>query len=140
MFLEGYNQTIIEELVQQMEQAAARKDYENAGVARDRITTLRKIQEKQYISAEGGDADVLAVVCEGAAACIEVTYIRAGRTLGSKTFFPKIATEAEPKEILSAFVPQFYIGKPTPPVIYINCDITDKTPLQAVLSQQIGRK
>jgi len=140
MFLEGYNQTIIEELVRQMEQTAERKDYENAARARDRIATLRKIQEKQYISGEGGDADVLAVACEGAVACIEVTYIRAGRTLGSKTFFPKITTETEPKEILSEFLPQFYIGKPTPPIIYVNYDITDKTPLQEVLSQQIGKK
>ncbi len=138
MFLEGRNQTIIEELVQQMERSAAGKDYENAALARDRIATLRRIQERQYISGDGGDADILAVACEGTAACIEIVYIRNGRNLGSKTLFPKIVAESDPQEILSAFLPQFYIGKPTPPVIYINSGITDKIPLQQVLSQQIG--
>ena len=139
MFLEGSNQAIIQEMIVHMEQAAAAREYERAARFRDRIALLQKMQERQYIDREHGDADVLAVAVEGATACIEVVYIRQGRNLGSKTFFPKNVGETSAEEVLSAFLPQFYLGKPTPSAIYVNCAISDKSLLQEALSLQAAK-
>ena len=58
LFLEGKSQMVIDEMAGRMEQAAARRDYEAAARYRDRIAALRSVQERQYVSGEGGDADV----------------------------------------------------------------------------------
>ena len=61
------------------------------------------------MSGEGGDLDVIAVASEGGLACVQVFFIRGGRNLGNKAFFPKHTEDAEPADILAAFIPQFYL-------------------------------
>ncbi|MFQ5936430.1 MAG: excinuclease ABC subunit UvrC, partial [Acidiferrobacterales bacterium] len=68
MFLEGRSQALVDEMVKRMDQAAMRLDYETAARYRDRIASLRKIQERQYITQEAGDADVIAVAAKQDAA------------------------------------------------------------------------
>ena len=140
LFLEGRSQAAVDEMVQQMEAAAARQDYETAARYRDRIVALRKVQERQYVSGDGGDADVIAVATAGSAACIEVTFIRDGRNLGSKAFFPKLAGDASKEEVLSAFVAQYYLDKATPSAIYLSCAIEDRALLEDTLSRQGGKR
>ena len=53
MFLEGKSTAVIDELVKNMEQAAEDLQYEQAARFRDQIASLRRVQEKQYISSEG---------------------------------------------------------------------------------------
>ena len=40
-----------------MEQASERLDFEQAAVFRDQIASLRRVQERQYVSGESGDLD-----------------------------------------------------------------------------------
>jgi excinuclease ABC subunit C len=107
LFLEGKSNQVIDDLVRLMEQAAAARHYELAAVYRDRIASLRHVQEKQYISKERGDLDVLACLSGSGSACVQVFFIRAGRSLGNAVFFPKVPMESSEAEILSAFVPQY---------------------------------
>ena len=146
MFLEGSSHAVIAEMIQKMEAASAHHDYETAAIYRDRIRALKHIQEKQYISGKNGDADVLAVATVEEAACVEVTYIRHGRNLGSKSFFPKIGADVTPEAILGAFLPQYYLsatgttGRTIPPQIYLNQTISDKSLLEKVFAQQARKK
>ena len=140
MFLEGRNQPLIDELVRDMEAAAARHDYETAARMRDRIGALRAVRERQYIDTGSGDADIVAAVVKDNVACVGVVFIRGGRHLGDKTFFPKATGEVTAGEALAAFLPQYYLGKPTPAHIYINCSVEDRDLLAAALSTQAGRK
>jgi excinuclease ABC subunit C len=140
LFLEGRSQALTDELAAKMEQASLQQDYERAALLRDRIATLGRIQERQYVSGEGGDADVLAVATEGTAACIVVTYIRDGRNLGNKVFFPKLVGEATREEVLSAFLPQYYLDKPTPAAIYVSGTVADRALLEETLTAQQGGK
>ena len=57
MFLEGKNTEVINELAARMETAAAQLNFEQAAQLRDQISTLRKVQEKQFVSSTGGDVD-----------------------------------------------------------------------------------
>ena len=137
-FLEGKNSEIVDELAQRMDQAAEALDYETAGRYRDQIINLRRVQERQYVSGERGDLDIIAVAIEGGMACIQVFFIRAGRNLGNKTFFPRAPGEEGAGEILSAFVAQYYLGRETPGELLVNAEIPDADLLEQVLSEQSG--
>jgi excinuclease ABC subunit C len=138
LFLEGRSSAVVTELVKRMERASENLDYERAALYRDRIAALRRIQEKQYIIGTSGDADVLAVVVQRDAACVEVTFIRNGANLGSKTFYPRMGAEDSAATVLAAFLPQYYLGKAIPPRIYLNCTVPDMQWLASAFSQQSG--
>ncbi|MBI3546850.1 MAG: excinuclease ABC subunit UvrC, partial [Gammaproteobacteria bacterium] len=146
LFLAGRSQTIIDESIQGMEQAAEKQDYETAAHYRDRIALLKRIQQRQYISAEQGDADAVAIATSGEAACIVVTFIRGGQNLGNKLFFPRIGVESTASAILSGFLAQYYLAaggsnsRVIPARIYINQAIGDRMLLAQVFSEQAGKK
>ncbi len=140
LFLDGKSQMVIDEMASRMEQAAAHQDYESAARYRDRIAALRRVQERQYVSGDGGDADVLALAREQGGACVSVTFIRNGHNLGNKNFFPRLGSAVEEDDILAAFLPQYYLGKPVPPAIYLSQSVPDQVLLEAVFTQQAGHK
>ncbi len=139
LFLEGQSQALIEEMVGRMEEASQRREYELAARYRDRIAALHRVQERQAVSGEGGDADVLAAVVAQGAACVVVTFIRNGRNLGNKNFFPKSGGETDAATILDAFLPQYYLGKPIPAAVYLNHPVGDRDLLEAAFAQESGR-
>jgi len=141
MFMEGKSQTLVRDSIKQMEQASDKQDYETAALLRDRIGMLKRIQEKQYITGEGGDADVMAIDATPEAACIVVTWIRGGQNLGSKTFFPRMGAESTPWEMLDAFLSQYYLsGRTIPARIYLSEAIVERKLLERAFSEQAGKK
>ena len=139
LFLEGESQTVVEETAKRMDAAAAALDYEAASRYRDRIAMLRLIQERQAVSGGVGDADIIAIVLEAGVAAVGVSFIRNGRNLGSRMFFPRLGEATDAAEILAAFLSQYYLGKPMPPEIYLNHSIPEKDWLEAAFSQQAGQ-
>ena len=146
LFLEGKSRLVVDEMVKKMEQAATREEYETAALYRDRIGALKRIQERQYITGDEADADVFAIAVAGDAACIQATFIRGGLNLGAKSFFPKPGQESTPEEILSAFLPQYYLnaagaaGKPIPDRIYLSHAVADKPVLETVFAELAKHK
>ncbi|MEW7987542.1 MAG: excinuclease ABC subunit UvrC [Candidatus Thiodiazotropha sp.] len=140
LFLEGKTSQVIDELVAWMEQASGNLDYEKAAVYRDQIKHLRRIQERQYVSGEGGDLDIVALAKRGGSACIQVFYIRSGRNLGNKPFYPSVPRDATDETILQAFVSQYYLEKPVPNEIILNHRLAEEGLLEEVLSQQAERR
>lgn len=107
-FLEGRNDEITGELVAAMEAASARLDFEHAAYLRDRIAGLRHVQETQFVVKDGGDADIFAALCRPGGSCVQVLFVRGGRVLGSKSYFPQTASDGDPSALLDEFLPQFY--------------------------------
>lgn len=146
MFLEGKNNTIINELVERMEQASSDLEFELAACYRDQIANLRRVQEKQYVMGRGsGDLDVIAAVARNGIGCVQVFFIRGGRNLGNKTWFPRHTDESSEADLLAAFLPQYYLGggtqeRPIPAELLINQELPDRELLEGVLSEQAGRK
>ena len=144
LFLEGKSSTVINELVAQMEQAAEAQAFEEAAQHRDLIANLRRVQESQYVTGEGGDLDVIAAVTGGGLACVQVFFVRDGRNLGNKSFFPRHTDGAEADEVLSAFIAQYYLvghaGRTVPSEILINHALDDRALLESVLADESGRK
>lgn len=136
MFLEGESPALFQEMAAKMEQASARRDYESAARYRDRIAALQQVQARQYVSGDGGDADVLALALEQGAGCVSVTFIRNGHNLGNKNFFPRLGADTDAGDILAAFLPQYYLGKSAPPLIYVNHPVPGRHLLEEVFGQQ----
>ncbi len=106
-FLEGRSTELAGELADAMERAAAGLDFERAAVLRDQIRSLQAVREKQVIESGDGMVDVIAAAAGPGAACVHVLFVRDGRILGSKSFFPRCRLEESAAEVLSAFVAQF---------------------------------
>ncbi len=140
MFLEGKTNQVVDELADRMEQAAATLEYERAAHYRDQIVSLRRVQEKQYVSGERGDLDIIACASRAGSACIQVFFIRAGRNLGNKAFFPRVPEGTEQADILSAFLSQYYPGKQVPTEIIVNVEPADVELLESVLDARDGRR
>ena len=140
LFLDGKASDVIERWVDKMERAAQRLEFEEAGRLRDQIATLRAVQERQYVSGERGDMDIVAVAVEAGAACIQLFYVRHGRNLGNKSLFPRSGDGAEPSEVVSAFVAQHYLGKAVPSQILVSAEPDDRALLEESLSLQAGRR
>ena len=140
LFLEGQASDVIERWVDKMEKASARLEFEEAAHLRDQISALRKVQEKQYVSGERGDLDIVAVATEAGVACVQLFYVRQGRNLGNKSLFPRSGDGAEPSEVVSAFIAQHYLGKAVPQQILVSDAPEDREVLEESLSLQAGRK
>ena len=136
MFLEGKSHAMVEEMILEMERASDSQDYEKAAIFRDRIAALKRTQEKQYVNSSGGNIDIMALAVEKGLASVEVMFVRDGRQLGSRSYFPQRTEGADEDDILSAFLSQYYIGKPVPATIYVDRHIADSELLQAALVQQ----
>lgn len=109
-FLEGKNQELIYDLIKRMESASEKLEFEAAAGFRDSIHHLRKVQEKQVIAVESGDADIFGVISEPGGSCVLVMFVRQGRVLGTRHFFPDFSHEDSVADNLESFLGQFYIS------------------------------
>ena len=140
MFLEGRTREVMDIMIKRMEQASAAQTYELAARYRDQIASLRRTSERQYVSRNRGDYDVVAASSRAGVHCVTVTLVRGGHSLGSRAFYPKATGEVLPNELLSAFLPQFYLGRDVPREILVSEKIEDLALLRETLAQQSGRR
>ena len=140
LFLEGKNAQVIDELAAQMSQAAAALDYERAARLRDQIAALRRAQEQQGIEGVEADIDVIACASRDGVACVELLFIRGGRSVGTRAYFPRLADDAEPDTVLAAFLPQHYLDGEVPAEIVLSHVVPDQALIEAALSQTSGHK
>jgi len=142
MFLQGKSSDLISALVIQMEAAAENLDYELAAQLRDRIANLRTIQEKQYISGDEGDYDVIAAATRADVSCVQLFKIRNGHNLGNKAYYPKKITGQTESSLIDAFIGQYYLTSGSsritdfPTSILIANEIDDIKLFEKVLTQQ----
>ncbi len=118
LFLEGKDSLVINQLTNQMNEAASLNAYEQAALYRDRIQSLRQVRTKQFVSDfSASDADIIACVEEAGEYCLNLVMIRSGRHLGDKSFFPKNATDLKSEEVIETFITQFYTNQTIPKII-----------------------
>ncbi len=141
LFLEGKNRGVIDAMVERMERAASEQDYEQAARFRDQISRLKKVEAEQIITRTAAkDLDIIAVTSKNAVHCVTIIFIRNGKILGSRNHFPRLSIEATSQQILSGFLPQYYLGKDAPPEIIVETDIDDRALLEHTLAERSGHK
>jgi excinuclease ABC subunit C len=138
--LEGRNDEVGEDLGRRMDAAAARLDFEEAARLRDQLAKLKVIQAQQIVTAGADhDADVIAIAAANGEYCVALMFVRAGRSLGSTTFFPK-APFAELPEVLAAFVMQYYLERDAPAEIIVEQDFDEMQLLETTLADRLSHK
>jgi excinuclease ABC subunit C len=138
--LEGRNDEVSEDLGRRMEAAAARLYFEEAAQLRDQLAKLKVIQAQQIVTAGAEhDADVIAIAAANGEYCVALMFVRAGRSLGSTTFFPK-GLLAEPPEVLAAFVMQYYLERDAPTEIIVEQDFDEMRLLESTLAERLSHK
>ncbi|MGK0499414.1 MAG: excinuclease ABC subunit C [Oceanicoccus sp.] len=143
MFLEGKNKNLISEIADKMDVAAGDLAFEEAADYRDQIQHLQQLQASQYIDGESGDIDIAACDFRAGVVCIQVLFVRGGRVLGSKSYFPKIYLDETEEQILEAFLSLYYLadrGREVPREIIISHPLEDDSALHEALSERAGRK
>lgn len=143
MFLEGKAQPLMRELERDMERASAALDFELAAEFRDQISALRQIQAQQVIESGSANIDVMNAEVSGDRACIHVLYVRHGRMLGSRSFYPKVPLASDPATVIAEFIPHTYLkgsGADIPKEIVTSARLEDRTLLEQALSERAGRK
>ncbi|NEX20587.1 excinuclease ABC subunit UvrC [Thiorhodococcus mannitoliphagus] len=139
-FLDGRTDEVVDELVVAMERASEALEFERAAVLRDQIATLRRIQQRQYVSGEGGDLDIIACAQAGGVHCVQVFFIRGGRNLGNKAFFPQAPEDTEEAALMAGFLAQFYVDKFIPPELIVSVPPDEEDLLEEAFSEQAGRR
>lgn len=144
MFLQGKSNQLINELNKSMEQAAAAQQFEKAAKVRDQIIDLRRIQQDQSVANQGDDADIIAASLQQPYVCLHAIYVRGGRIIGSKSFFPRFRLATQTNEVLAAFISQTYLSEDKsttiPKEIIIPEALEDAEDMQEALSYLAGRK
>lgn len=144
MFLEGKNEEVIKSLTEPMQRASEQLEFEVAARLRDQIRSLRDVQEKQHISTDSGDLDIIACVINGNQACIQLALIRSGLNLGSRTYYPKHIEEQTEQDLVRAFVSQYYLRLDTqqkiPAEILISHHFDDFDLIGSVISEKSGKR
>jgi len=110
LFLKGKSSMVIEQLVSKMELASTELDFEQAAKFRDQITTLRKVQQQQYVSGIAAEMDVIGLYRIKSQACIHLLCVRDHKILGSKSYFPIVPSNTNDEDVIQAFIGQHYLG------------------------------
>ena len=143
LYLDGKAEKILQQLEQDMEKSALALEFEKAGECRDQISALRQVQAQQMIEKGRGTIDVVAGAVTDGQACVHMLYVRQGRILGSRSYYPKAPLAEKVSDLLDEFLPHLYLdggGRPDlPKEILVNASLEGTEVLTAALKERIGR-
>jgi excinuclease ABC subunit C len=143
LFLTGENDKLLSTLANDMESAAEVMDYEKAAEYRDQITALRSLQAGQVVEEGRGNIDVIAAEMNSGQCCVHILFVRQGRITGSRSFYPKSLLAETSAEILTEFIPQFYLTnseRDIPRELIVHPAIEDVDVLGNALQESAGRQ
>ena len=141
-FLNGDYDEVIDELNKKMYKASDEMEYERAAEYRDLIESVKKVAQKQKITAtDGEDRDVIAVASTGSDAVVQVFFIRKGKLIGRDHFYLTSVEGESRSDILSSFIKQFYSGTPyIPGELMLGEELEDEELLEQWLTMKRGTK
>jgi len=139
-FMEGETEQVLDDLKQQIQDAAIGMQFERAAKLRDRYQALQQATERQrIITTAAVNQDVIALARDDGNACVEVFFVRGGKLLGREYFVMEGSGETSEEEIVTAFLQQFYNEAATvPPEILLPAQIAQAAVLEEWLRNKRG--
>lgn len=139
-FLKGGYDTIIKQLGDLMGQLAENLEFEKAARLRDRITSIKKIREKQkVVASKVAEQDVIALAGDGCNTDFEVFIIRGGRLCDRESYILDFMQDE--KSARAEFIRRYYsLAKKPPQRVTLDGETDDRVLLEQYLSQTAGRK
>jgi excinuclease ABC subunit C len=141
-FLEGRGEEVIADLQERMESAAGDWDFEQAASLRDQLRAVQSVVRKQkVVSVAGADQDVIAFARQEDDACVQVFFIRGGKLLGREYFVLEGTREEEDRQVMTAFLKQFYEEAAyVPPEVLLPEQVDEALIIEKWLRQKRGDK
>jgi excinuclease ABC subunit C len=139
-FMEGESEAVMEELHQEIEEAAAALKFERAAQLRDRYEALQQVMKRQrIITTAATNQDVIALARDDGNACVEVFFVRNGKLLGREYFVMENAAGVDDEEMMTSFLEQFYTdAAQVPPEILLPSQVAEAAVLQQWLRNKRG--
>ena len=153
-FLKGRVEDEIAELTEKMMKASEDMRFEEAARYRDLIESIKELREKQKITGtDGDDRDIIAIAMDHPSAAsdpelgfvrnavIQVFFVRGGKLIGREHFFLTADDTDDPREVVRAFISQYYASTPMiPKELMLETDIPDRELLEQWLTSRRGSK
>ncbi len=139
-FLQGDSAEIVKELTAEMETAAENLEFEKAAKLRDRIASIRKVNEKQKVAgSDVKEQDVFAIAQAEEKFCLSVLRFFDGRLRDNEWFiFDEIDSLPETRREL---ITRFYsMNRTVPKHVTVDGEISDAELLTQWLSELAGKK
>ena len=108
-FLRGKHGEFIDELTEEMQEAAAELDFERAGRIKDRIQTIQGLDSKQHaVTSRNLDADIVGIYREETIAGVHVLMVREGRVINGNEFVLNRGSDLPDQDLLHHFLLRYY--------------------------------
>lgn len=141
-FLSGKRRELIDELKDDMAEAAADLDFERAGRIKRRLEVINGLDDRQQvIFPTSVDIDLIGFYREETIAGACVFVVREGRTVRTCEFILDKGLDVDEEELVSGFVKRYYDEtSDIPAEVDVACDLEDAQIVGEWLSQKRGRK
>lgn len=139
-FIKGETGNALNELTAQMEESAARLDFELAARIRDRINAIKRVKEKQkVITSKYPCQDVIALVREGEKYCFCVLNFSGGHLCDCSQFVMDVNSDEAAARY--EFIQRYYDSRQDiPPRVLCDGEVEDGELLTQWLSEKRGKK
>jgi len=140
MVLQGKYKQVVQQLREDMEQAAEELEFERAAALRDRMLSLENLSKKQLVTAGTmSQTDVVGYYQSDAKACFAVLHYVDGNLLDKE--YEIVSVSDTVQEAVSALVKQFYLTRNyAPKEILLPCEMEDAELLEQLLYQNLKKK
>lgn len=129
-FLAGQHREFIDELTEEMHEAAQNLDFERAARLKGRIDTIESLNQTQHaVSSRRLNADVIGIFREETIAGITVLILREGRIVNSNEFIFNKGRDVPSDELLRMFVLRYYDTTESIPHELIVEDVPEDAPV-----------
>lgn len=139
-FLAGNYREFIDELEQEMKEAAEELDFEKAARLKTRIDTINSLTDKQHaVSSRNLNADVIGLYREETIAGVHVFMVREGRIINNNEFILTRGKDTPTEDLLHVFMLRYYDATTSIPHEIIVRDIPeDKAVMEEWLTERLA--
>ncbi len=139
-FLSGRFSAIERDLEARMRDAAAREEFEQATVERNRLQAVRSLLERRRVTGDSmGTFDAIAVALDGREANAQVFQVRDGVLSDRQSFYLSNETERDAGEVAEEFMLQYYGGQISiPSLLVVQREVGERPALEDALSSRRG--
>ena len=139
-FLQGHRSQIVDELTDQMHEAAADLDFEKAARLKNRLTSLNALDVHQQVVLSGNvSIDLIGIYREETISCACVFVVREGRTVRSVEFILDKGLDVAEDELVGGFLKRYYDETADiPSQVELTCEVPDAEVVSAWLAEKGG--
>ncbi len=141
--LDGKSGDMLPKLEQKMRECAEQMEFERAALLRDKVKSLRALQEKQVaITVKGLTADVFAADILNDAYMIFALFVRNGKVIGTHAFPMESEGDVTLSDLRCTFLMQYYGNSDVeiPKLVLLDGECTDEETVSEILSEKCGHK